>query len=291
MQLSANDINALAQLALKAAETAAAYIQSQVKKNHDIQLKSGVENLATQVVTAIDLESQRLIMEVLKPTIEAFDLGLLTEELPDDGSRFSKAYFWCVDPLDGTLPFTERKPGYAVSIALVSQTGDPLIGVVSDPYGQNHWMAIRGSGVLKNQNSYQYIQQSNALVAHFDRSFLNSAHFEPTISALEVIQEQLGLPNLETRTGYGAVMNAISLLDTGAGCYVKWPKSTRGGGCIWDYAATRLIYEELNLAVSTAQGKNIPLNQTDVYMNPCGVVYATSHVLHQTIIERGKQIY
>jgi fructose-1,6-bisphosphatase/inositol monophosphatase family enzyme len=63
--------------------------------------------------------AQAAVLEVLAPTFKAYDLGLLTEELADDGSRFEKDYFWSIDPLDGTLPFTQGKPGYAVSIALV----------------------------------------------------------------------------------------------------------------------------------------------------------------------------
>ena len=54
---------------------------------------------------------------------QKYDFGILTEETPDNGSRLVKDYFWCVDPLDGTLPFTEGTPGYSVSIALVSKSG------------------------------------------------------------------------------------------------------------------------------------------------------------------------
>ena len=54
---------------------------------------------------------------------ERYDLALLTEELEDDGSRHVKDYFWCIDPIDGTLPFTQKKPGYGVSIALVARDG------------------------------------------------------------------------------------------------------------------------------------------------------------------------
>ena len=50
--------------------------------------------------------------------------------------RLELNYFWCIDPLDGTLPFIEGKVGYAVSIGLVSRDGTPLIGVVCDPYHQ-----------------------------------------------------------------------------------------------------------------------------------------------------------
>ncbi|WP_422358918.1 inositol monophosphatase family protein [Reichenbachiella sp.] len=288
MKLSTKDIETLAQVALDAAKKAVTFIQSKVTQSHNITLKDGVENLATQVVTAVDIESQRIILELLEPTIKIFDLGLLTEELPDDNSRFTKDYFWCIDPLDGTLPFTEQEPGYAVSIALINKAGEPIMGAVLDPYQGDNWVAIRGRGVMRNQSPYKFTVQSKTLVISFDRSFLSSAEHKPTIDALELIREKLGFDYLEIGTGYGAVMNAMRLLTAGSGCYVKWPKATRGGGYIWDYAATRLIYEELNLPVSTALGNPIPLNQRDPYMNKHGVLYATSDALHEAILEVGK---
>lgn len=290
LNLKSSDIESLAQVALRAAQTAARYIQSQVTQSQEIQYKESIQNLATQVVTATDIESQRLILAELKPTMEQYDLGLLTEELADDGSRFQKDYFWCIDPLDGTLPFTEQKSGYAVSIALISQAGDPIIGVVSDPYHSVHWLAIRGRGVWKNGALFEYQQRTHSLICQLDRSFLESAAYTTTVEALQCIIEQLGYDRLEIRSGYGAVMNALSLLDTGSGCYVKWPKGTRGGGCLWDYAATRVIFEELNLPVSTAAGTEILLNQKEIYLHTHGILYATHINLHKALIEAGKRV-
>lgn len=290
MKLSTNDIESLAQVAQKVTYIAAEYIQSQVKETHHIELKDGIKNLATQVVTAIDLESQRLILEQLKPSLKTYDLGLLTEELPDDGSRLVKDYFWCIDPLDGTLPFTEQEPGYAVSIALVNQAGEPIIGAIADPYQKTYWLGIKGSGVFKNDEPYAFEQKTKTLVCQFDRSFLNSANYKSTVEALQLLCQAQGYEEMEISTGKGAVMNAMSLLTEGSGCYVKWPKTARGGGCIWDYAATRLIFEELGLPVSTASGMDLPLNQKEVYMNNYGVIYSTSHVLQQKIIRIGKQL-
>ncbi|MDW3210612.1 MAG: inositol monophosphatase family protein [Reichenbachiella sp.] len=291
MKLSTNDIQSLAQVAQKATHIAAAYIQSQVKETHHIELKDGIKNLATQVVTAIDLESQRLILEELKPSLTTYDLGLLTEELPDDGSRLGKDYFWCIDPLDGTLPFTEQEPGYAVSIALINQAGDPIIGAIADPYQKEYWLGIKGSGVLKNDEPYEFEQKTKTLVCQLDRSFLTSASYEPTVDALQSLCRSQGYEEMAISTGKGAVMNVMSLLTEGSGCYVKWPKTDRGGGCIWDYAATRLIFEVLGLPVSTASGMDLPLNQKEVYMNNHGVIYSTSQSLQQEIIRIGKQLH
>ncbi|SMD31828.1 3'(2'), 5'-bisphosphate nucleotidase [Reichenbachiella faecimaris] len=287
MKLNTSNIEELAQLAQQAAQLAADYIQTQVRKTHEIQHKTGVSSLATQVVTAIDVESQRIILDHLAPSIKSYKLGILTEESIDDGSRFEKNYFWCIDPLDGTWPFTQQKPGYAVSIALVSRLGDPIIGVVTDPYHQVSYLAMEGRGVLKNNQAYEKAKSkpSGVLHCYFDESFLASASYPSTRDQLHLISERLDCTDLEIHSGYGAVMNALSLLDTDTGCYFKFPKTNRGGGCSWDYAATRLIYEELALWASTAQGEHIPLNNSDTpYLNEHGVIYATTKELHQELI-------
>ncbi|MDF3128359.1 inositol monophosphatase family protein [Kiritimatiellaeota bacterium B1221] len=80
-------------------------------------------SLASAVVSELDREAQDLILTELEESVGRFDLGILAEESEDSQDRFEKEYFWCIDPLDGTLPFLEGKTGYAVSIALLSREG------------------------------------------------------------------------------------------------------------------------------------------------------------------------
>lgn len=292
MKLSRNDIDFLTRCGLEAALAAAQFISSKSNQAHTTELKSGTAELASQIVTAIDLESQRLILEQLTESIQKFDLGLLTEESPDDGSRFTKEYFWCIDPLDGTLPFTERRAGYAVSIALIDRKGQPIIGIVVDPFHMETYQAVKGQGFLINGMPLKFhSEQKEDLVCHFDRSFVQSTVYASTIKALESMSHSLGYKDLQIRTGAGAVMNALGLLDVEAGCYFKFPKPYPGGGCLWDFAATSLIYEELGLHVSDIYGKSLTLNKKgSPYMNESGIIYATDRELSQQIVDLHRSI-
>ena len=98
----------------------------------------------------MDLESQQLILEMLAGSMREFSLGLLAEESEDNASRFETDAFWCIDPLDGTLPFVEGTAGYSISIALVSRGGEPLIGVVRDPVDKVTYHACRQGGAFRN---------------------------------------------------------------------------------------------------------------------------------------------
>jgi len=98
------------------------------------------------LVTEVDHLSQEIILKILLPSCEIYNLAFLSEECPDNGERLHKEAF----PLDGTLPFVEGVPGYSVSIGLVSRAGEPIIGVVFDPLTQTLFHAIKGKGVWKD---------------------------------------------------------------------------------------------------------------------------------------------
>jgi fructose-1,6-bisphosphatase/inositol monophosphatase family enzyme len=156
MRLTSPQLNELADLAMVAANRAGRMIAGSRPQQVDFKpvqtpdqapnQTGGAPSLASQVVTEIDRRSEELILDVLAPTLERFELGLLTEERDDDGGRLTADHFWCIDPLDGTLPFIEGSPGYAVSIALVSRNGTPLIGTVYDPVGSTMLHAVVGHG-------------------------------------------------------------------------------------------------------------------------------------------------
>ena len=121
MLLDKKQLLQLTDVAVDAAKEAGLFISEASKKPVSVERKSGGDTEASQVVTEVDRQAQEIILSNLNQSNEEYDLGLLTEESEDDSSRVSKDYFWCIDPLDGTLSFIESRPGYSVSIALVSK--------------------------------------------------------------------------------------------------------------------------------------------------------------------------
>ena len=123
----------LLEIAKSAALGAGEFIQSSSSNNLIVKSKGSHLSAASSIVTEADKKSQDIILNYIIPTLKQYSLGLLSEELKDDSSRFENEFYWCIDPLDGTLPFTEQVEGYAVSIALVSREGIPILGVVYNP--------------------------------------------------------------------------------------------------------------------------------------------------------------
>jgi len=286
MILTEPELETLCHTAKQAAVAAGQYIQSQFDKHYDKTQKDGGDSKASQVVTAVDLKAQEIILKYLQPTIEQHDLGLLTEEAADDQSRLEKPYFWCIDPMDGTLPFTESRTGYAVSIALITQSGDPVIGVVYVPDLEACYAAIKGSGVWLNDQPFMRKEEkpNDTLHVYMGRSLKTTSYFDQLTNQLNDWASERNM-QLQYCDGFGAVRNALGVMTSGHGCYFKFPKKRKGGGSIWDFAATRLFFEELGLHVSDAQGERLHLNNPETtFMHQSGVIYSTHAELSDFII-------
>ena len=278
------DFSSLTQKARQAALDAGRVIVASRDRQVDAIHKDAGSTLASQVVTEVDHEAQDAILNVLLPTCRDLDLALLTEEQMDDGKRLECDYFWCVDPLDGTLPFIQGRSGYSVSIGLVARDGSPQIGVVYDPVNDVLYEATKGHGLRRNGKPWEPGALGSELTFTFDRSLAESAVFEEVKQALESGARSLGLDGLIALHFGGAVMNACYALEQGPGCHFKFPKPEDGGGSLWDYAATACLFEEARAIVCDVFGKPLDLNRADsTFMNHRGALYATDESIAKMI--------
>lgn len=244
MNLDPGKLQRLCEIAKRAAKKSGAMIQSYVGREIMVSNKLAGSSAAAGIVTEVDFKSQDMILSFIEPTLREFDLGILIEESDDNLSRFEKDYFWCIDPLDGTLPFSRQEPGYAVSIALVSREGVPVIGVIYDPLTETLYHAVKNAGAFRNEQSWE-------MSAKFHGRF-------------------------KTVQAGGAVMNACRVLEEAPACFVKNPKTEQGGGALWDYAATTCLFKETGCFVRDRGGGFLDLNSPDsLYMNRKGVVFAS----------------
>jgi len=288
MILSQINLIALSRIAEQAALEAGKMIEEVIasdpmRENLQVEGKEAGSCKATQVVTEVDFKSEKLILDILKPTLKKYDLALLTEESVDDKSRLEKDYFWCIDPLDGTLAFTQSLPWFSVSIALVSKKGIPKVGVIYDPSTRIIYSAVYGVEAAKN-NSPIVLNKSS------DKSLLTIIAEESLIKdhRFREIKKQLklaGWQQIKIIEGYGAVINACQVLENSPAVYFKLPKEELGGGCFWDFAATSCLFNQLLAPVTDFFGNPLELNKKqDTYMNKKGVIYASDQSISNELI-------
>ncbi len=268
------DFKKLCDIAIEATQAAGAIISQHMDHGIEVHEKQTGSSLASQVVTEVDRQCEKAIIDILTPSYKEYDLALLSEETEDDGSRFTKDYFWCIDPMDGTLPFIHKKPGFSVSVALVAKDGTPQLGVVLDPSTKNIYHAIQGMGAYKNHRPWTITSKNNFLTYVTDKRLIDTPNSQSIKELLKDIQLKHKLVDIKEMHGGGAVLNAIRVLEHGPAVMIKLPKTEEGGGCIWDYAATVCIFHEFNKQASSYHGDKLDLNKKDgAYMNEVGVYF------------------
>lgn len=212
--------------------------------------KSVREKRPKDLVTEADFASQEAIRGRL---LAAFpDHGFLGEEgqAKDSVSGFR----WIVDPLDGTVNYVHRLPGFAVSIAL-EFAGKMLLGVVYDPLAQECFTAEAGGGAFLNGNPIQP-SACEAL-----RDALVAASFSANV-ARDSVEIARFLEVLEASQSIRRLGSAALNL-----CYVAmgrldayWTTSVQS----WDIAAGALILGEAGGIVTGLDGGQLDWLQPEM---------------------------
>jgi len=288
---SLEQLQTLCKIAIQAAQEAGQWIEEFDRRSLQRKFKDTGSSEASQLVTAVDIGSEEIIRQHLRKISEPLNIAFVGEESSLNTSanahqRLQKPYFWCVDPLDGTLPFAEGRSGYAVSIALVEQSGRPIIGVVYDPVRQVVLHAIEGQGSYRNLTPFsQSTHSSQSLVVYADASFKIHPEYELAVAALERCAQTLCTDEVTFVYGSGAVKNACQVLGSSQACYLKLPKKEDGGGSIWDYAATACIAQEAGGWATNIHGHPLALNRRDsTFMNHDGVIFASNSQIAHCLI-------
>jgi fructose-1,6-bisphosphatase/inositol monophosphatase family enzyme len=96
-------------------------------------------------VTETDLAINKMVVDAVKRNYP--DHAVLGEEQSDlrDGAQ----HVWVCDPVDGTVPFSHGIPTCVFSLALV-RDGEPIVGVVYDPFMDRMFFAEKGKGATLN---------------------------------------------------------------------------------------------------------------------------------------------
>jgi myo-inositol-1(or 4)-monophosphatase len=127
--------------AWEAANAAGAVIQNQWNRPREIDYKGAID-----LVTSVDRESERCIVQVLRGKFP--NHSILAEEETSLVSHQDN-HRWIIDPLDGTTNFAHSYPHVCVSIAL-EREGEILLGLVYDPLRRECFRAVKGQGATLN---------------------------------------------------------------------------------------------------------------------------------------------
>ncbi|WP_197319207.1 inositol monophosphatase family protein [Saccharomonospora sp. NB11] len=192
---------------------------------------------ATDVVTAVDTASERLIRRRLAH-LRPGDAVLGEEEGTDAGS--GSGVTWVVDPIDGTVNFLYGLPWFAVSVA-AQVDGVSVAGAVVEPVSGRRWTATRGRGAWLDGRALRVSAPVSLDVTLVATGFA----YDPERRARQArfAAQLLGRVRDVRRQGSAA----LDLCAVGAGWVDAY---TEHGLSPWDWAAGALVAAEAGAVVA-----------------------------------------
>ena len=143
MEITATLLQAVSAIAVKAGKA----ILEVYRSGEKIQIAVKADHTP---LTIADQQSHHIIVQRL----EAFNknIPVLSEEGADIPYSERKQWdeFWCVDPLDGTKEFINRRDEFTVNIALIRQ-GKPVLGVIYAPVYDTLYYGAAGEAGSKRK--------------------------------------------------------------------------------------------------------------------------------------------
>ena len=167
--------------------------------------------------------------------------GWLSEETADDPVRLERGLIWLVDPIDGTRDFIRGRKGWAVSVALISESR-PLIGMLAAPARDEEWIGVSGQGSWRN---------GARLEASTRRAFAGARVPADSLPKEDRDLQTVDKPNSIALRAAMVASGEADLLAT-----LRW-------GYEWDIAAAALIAREAGAAISDAFGQPLNYNKRD----------------------------
>ncbi len=247
--------------ALEAAHLAGRYLQESFGSSHTISTKEGKQNL----VTECDLKSEKIILSFIRKKFPTH--GFLSEEQGKE--NLSAKVLWVIDPLDGTVNFSNDVPHFAISIAACQGT-EILLGVILNPLTQELFVAEKGKGAFCNNKPIKVSQVNNLDLALLASGFPYNVDENPN-QCIEIFNYFLRQGSPIRRFGAAS----LDLAYVAAGRFDAYFET---GLSPWDVAAGILLIKEAGGSISTWEGKEHPLlEKSDIL--------ASNTLLHPIMID------
>lgn len=161
--------------------------------------------------------------------------------LGEEGERATDSeYVWVFDPIDGTVPYLRGIPTNVFSLALVKD-GEPILGVVYDPYLKRLYQAVKGEGAFLNG-----VRMATSDHIELSRTYIETDHHRG-FKDLDLFQRLL---EKDVRfLSYSSTVYSTMLVAAGQIEGVVYP-----GTKPWDAAAAKVIIEEAGGTTSDVRG-------------------------------------
>lgn len=250
---------------LKVAKEAAFEAGKVISRYSDNKGKIGIKNNDTSdLVTTADLEAEKKIIQIIRENFP--DHNIIAEE--SDKTENNSQFTWVIDPLDGTISFTNNIPSYAVGIGLL-KNNSPILGVIYHVSQKRLYWAQINHGAYLNGKKINVTNRDKLSEAILN---LDLGHKARRIAKFKSYVEPL-----KNKVGYifsiGGFTASMGLMAAGSFDGVV------AEGWVWDFVAGTVIIREAGGKVTDFEGK-----EPDWSKERLNIV-ASNGLIHDQIID------
>lgn len=224
-----------------------------------------VEKNDRSIVTEADKKINQLVIDEVNRNFP--DHSVLGEEASKPNES---EYVWVCDPIDGTLPFSKGLPYSVFSLALCKK-GVPVVGVVSDPFTNRLYSAVKGEGALLNNTPIKVSSSSLDYSSTINVDWWPEAEYD-----IDTICHKVSLEKSCYVLHLGCVVQASMMVACGQFEASIFP-GTKGKNV--DIAAVKIIVEEAGGKVTDLFGNE------QRYDKDIKGALITNGVMHEEILK------
>jgi myo-inositol-1(or 4)-monophosphatase len=189
-------------------------------------------------VTPTDLKINDYFISQIKKHYP--DHSIISEEVPDEIN--DSDYAWYIDPIDGTIPFSQRIPYFCISVGL-AKNNRIIMAAVLDPIHNELFFSQKGEGTFLNGQKIISRARQSLRESYIDFSVWKRAPYK-----------LLDFQNYLNGRCYVASHHACLVLSS---CYVacgRMDAAVFAGNTPWDVATISLICGEAKVKCTNLDG-------------------------------------
>ncbi|MFH1325776.1 MAG: adenylyl-sulfate kinase [archaeon] len=219
-------------------------------------------------ITFADKKINRIVIEAIHKEFPKHDV--IGEE--ESSLENKSEYVWVCDPIDGTIAFSHGIPTSVFSLALVKK-GEPIMGVVYDPWIDRMYFAEKGKGCFLNNKQIHVNRNEQLNLSVMGISTWKNAPYD--LSPLELVLRDEGVKLLRI----GSIIYASMLVASGEMSAVFF-----AGKSAHDGAAIKIIVEEAGGKVTDIYGNE------QRYDSQIKGYIASNKIIHNELIKTVSEI-
>ncbi len=250
------------EVAIQAAEASGKILVAYFEKLHDSKQKNkNIRDLVTEVDVLSEENIKEKIIKAFPDHIVNAEESSAKEKVPEKAKCV-----WHIDPLDGTVNYSQGIPFCAVSIAF-EENSEVVVGVVFNPFSEELYFASKGNGACLNGQKISVSKKAKMRDGVYVAAFSSAAS-----KGKKKEYDVFGRMNDATRGVLRMGSAAMSLAYLASGKIDGfWAKNLFA----WDLGAGLILVHEAGGKISNMNGKKYRFGE-DIFI-------ASNKIIHKEL--------